>query len=174
MRPHWVVQAICVRWSKESRGGRNATLRNQVPEVFELPEGLKPLHMETLFFHCLFFDESNLFISPYISEVLRHDLPKEFDYSCVQVHPTEVGLRVVYQYNMRCGAPERTPIKRDIRLQVGQWGRILYNGRFSDIDDGYWCYEKWTFNIGFFQDPIPHVFLNSPAVKIHSDLALLR
>ena len=83
-------------------------------------------------------------------------------------------LTVSYQYSTSQGAPERYAQKIEaLNLSSGQWGRIEYNGRHSDMDNGHWWYEKWVYNIGLFSHPPMSAFTRSEPTKFFSQMAHL-
>ncbi len=61
-------------------------------------------------------------------------------------------------------------------LKEGQKGRIMYNGRFTDIDTGQWWYEQTAVNIANipFEDFHKDIFLNSEFDFTYSKLAYLK
>ena len=91
------------------------------------------------------------------------------------------GEKLTAEYNWRgtfgsyaMKAPRRQAfLQKALEIQVGQWGRILYNERHTDFDFGIWGYGKHVFNIGLFVNPLPDVFLTTPPIKTYSKLALL-
>lgn len=105
----------------------------------------------------------------------------------MRVNFSEGVLTARYQWKATLGAPGRrvldksgmllpvnhSPLQKAFELQTGQWGRILYNGRHSDWDNGGWSYDKYVVNIGLFVDPKPDVFLSTKPLKTYSKMALL-
>lgn len=57
------------------------------------------------------------------------------------------------------GLPLRAAAKADLELAVGEWGRVLYNGRFS-TDEGGW-YQKTVVNVGCFDEARAGAFVST-------------
>ena len=62
-------------------------------------------------------------------------------------------------------------------LQVNQWCKVLFNGRFSSYryasgECDHW-YEKWVLNIGYFSKIKSGIFLNTEPIKTYSRMAHL-
>ena len=53
--------------------------------------------------------------------------------------------------------------------RMGTWGRIRYNARHSD-SDGRWWYDQHVFNIGFFAQASPRIFLDTEPAHVYSKL----
>lgn len=166
------VQLIKTTWSKQSRGGPSAVLRNRVPEALPLAplpsmaESLRYLHQHIL------FGEGNDFRKPIYEAVNTSDAPS-LHLGCLWLTLGDGALHVFCQYQRSQGAPERHSARvLAFRLTPGEWGCVLYNGRHVD-SDGYWSYNKWVYNIGLFDNPRPRVFLNTVLVKIFSQMAHL-
>ena len=45
-------------------------------------------------------------------------------------------------------------------LGAGEWGRVLYNGRFSS-DEGGWWYQKTVVNVGCYDEARGDVFAST-------------
>jgi hypothetical protein len=164
-----VVQQISVHWGKESRGGRAAQRRNAVPEAFSLPE-IAPVTDRFKLVHDTVYAwwDNNSKHKLSVEDFVPH---KTFYIGGLRIKPTEDIVSVTYSYALNCGAPVRTSIPRKVlSLTSGTWGRIIYNGRFSNNWTGSWTYEKNVFNIGYFDTPKKNAFRGKP-ISIFSDLA---
>ena len=168
--PITLVQAVAVSWTKASRGGDSATLRNRVPDAFRAP--VKEVTDTTLLFHRVYFGEKNAFRAPTNEFVDLKEFTKPFIFGCVKVFPSGKSIGAVYEHTGEGGAPDRFG-RFEIELEPGQWGRFQYNDRFVDFDNGTWWYEKWTFNVGLFQQISPGVFLKNDPIKSYSQMELL-
>ncbi len=83
-------------------------------------------------------------------------------------------LNVYYQWDWKQGAPARSSYKHEaFCVSIGEWGRVRYNGRLTDYDNGTWWYEKWVYNIGLFQSPPLNVFLMTEPQHIYSQMGHL-
>jgi hypothetical protein len=93
---------------------------------------------------------------------------------CVVVQKLGDGLRISWQYTPEdAGMPIRRPKKNDFfDLPVNQWGRVIYNGRFSEWEGGWW-YSKSVFNIGVFEHPVASVFVETAPSVVLDKMAKL-
>ena len=71
------------------------------------------------------------------------------------------------------GIPARTVKAIPLILQVGEWGRIQYNGR-NNASEKTWSYTEWSYNIGYFVEAEPNVFATSAPSHTYASLANLR
>lgn len=180
-----VVQAIEVSWTKISRGGSLATLRNRVPEIALLPFGSSPPKsaMPIYIRHEITWGETNEFQQPLTGKIDIAEFMGQVKNRLLGFHAAggtsiKVGFEKSYGANpvgknlldyTRLGAPARTVPLEIFSLGPGEWGRVRYNGRFSWKSG--WKYEKWVYNIGLFADTIPeNCFQGSPA-RSYSSLA---
>ena len=188
------IQEIETSWTKLSRGGEGAVKRGHVPEAVELPLPIPhpspPTDTYPFFLHLLGYSEYTEYKQ--WSEFLRSDVSANDDADIlnrggVRVSFNGEALTARYQWNWDLGAPGRrtqnaagmfvpvhhSPTQKAFEVEVGQWGRMLYNGRHTYDDSGRWHYSKNIFNIGLFINPQPDVFLTTPPIKIYSKMAHL-
>ncbi|MEV7026357.1 hypothetical protein [Kitasatospora sp. NPDC093558] len=153
-----VVQRIRTSWTKASRGGPGAAIRNAAPTAFALPEGL------TSALHAISMRESDAF-APHMSVADLSDpgvVLKESD-GLLRVHRPEVTP---------FGMPLRNRRPPAVRLAPGEWLRWQINHRFAGGWEGAWTYRLDTFNIAYCPTS-PDVFLGTPTHHI-DELAYLR
>jgi hypothetical protein len=158
-----VVQWVRTSWTKQSRGGPEATRRNAAPIAFLLPE--EPL--------------------PFVHEVLMHEhdgfqphatakpwLPGKTSNTGVLLRETD-GLLRVELTPTPFGMPRRSRRPPAIRLAPGQWVRWQINYRFSGFSSGDWTYRLDTLNL--LNGPLLHTdqFLAEPTHHIN-ELGSLR
>lgn len=173
-----VVQEVVVRWTKRSRSGAGAALRNRVPELLPLPWVPEaPGGPLSMVHHQATFREEDGFATP-VQHVRAEAVEPDgaLHFGCVQLQRVEGALEVVFAYTAECGAPARTRYPRRVfRLGEGEWGRVAYNGRFgSPVGEGTWSYHRTTLNVGF-TDRLPAgPFSPGPPQHIFSELARLR
>ncbi|WP_326784847.1 hypothetical protein [Streptomyces sp. NBC_00151] len=152
-----VVQRVRTSWTKKSRGGPEAALRNAAPTVFLLPPGLSSaLHEVTM-------RESDSF-QPHM---------QAGDLSAPGTILREVDgvLRVDPPGTTMFAMPRRNRRPPAVRLAPGQWLQWQINYRFVDRCDGAWSYQLETFNI-FFGSGAPDVFLGMPTRHVDERAAL--
>jgi hypothetical protein len=87
--------------------------------------------------------------------------------------PREDGATLEYRWDWKCGAPVRSWRPKRIRLGLGEWAQVTYNGRFTDWDDGNWWYERHVVNVGLFDAMTGEEFLSRELAAGHRDMALL-
>lgn len=167
-----LIQAICTHWEKSARGGASAVQRNQVPESLKLTDFKVTSAPLSYVVHRVNYGGRNGFAEPTrnTGEVLTTEPSKLGAMSLVMDGDT---LTAFYQYSRRQGAPERYSQKIEaLKLSLNQWGSVLYNGRHSGME-GYWCYEKWVYNVGLFSSPPLSVFVTTEPVKVFTQMAHL-
>ncbi|MDX6694520.1 MAG: hypothetical protein QOF02_2123 [Blastocatellia bacterium] len=169
-----IVQSIKSVWTKKSRGGKLAGLRNAVAESFTIP--LQNLTSnESFIFHAIVYDESNNFVSPVINSVGVIEGAR-LETGCVRVEQASGRVLVSYEYSgARCGAPERAKwpgasVGQSFELLPNECGRVVYNGRFSG---NHWWYEKRVMNVGRFAQPLEQSFTRSRPAHLIDDTATL-
>ncbi len=168
-----IVQEIHTHWEKSARGGPKAFLRNQVPEAVKLEDiEVDPGSLLYVTQH-VYYSSRNNFAEPTRTVTAPPTMVvPQFD--GVFLDFDNGALAASYQYNRGHGAPERSAWKtKAFSLSEGEWGRIRYNGRHSDMD-GYWGYDKWVWNVGLFSSISPSAFLETEPVKVASYMGLLK
>ncbi|HEX8297792.1 MAG TPA: hypothetical protein VF594_01415 [Rubricoccaceae bacterium] len=171
-----IVQEITVWWTKRARSAPGATVRNAVPEHFDLPFRPATLARFDIVYHSVLIQEWTGFDQPEETVEEHHLVPdRPFRIGCVRIEPGPDASQVVYAYDLACGgSPERTGRLRPVlRLRAGQWGRVVYNGRFEDRETREWLYKKVVANVAHVGDPLEPVFVGEPSKTFH-DLAHLR
>jgi hypothetical protein len=165
-----IVQQIEIIWTKESRGGKQAVLRNSIPKVHNLPEKVDSYKEEGLFEHRISYyefenfkvNEQSVFTPGILDKYIRESLIIEL---------IDNRIKILFNYDQKyCGAPYRYTnpegnFKNSFILNKHQIGRVEYNGRFSDDE---WWYKKQIFNICLTDKVNKQLFINSdPDFKIN-------
>jgi hypothetical protein len=172
-----LVQHIICSWSKASRGGPSAARRNAVPEALPLPDAGVGKRGDALIQHTASYGEGNDFASP-SRDSFTAESAGVISIGCVRVEPLGGGARVAFEYDFRrAGMPPRethprAQTKTDFELGVGEWGRVLYNGRFSS-DEGGWWYQKTVVNVGCYDEVQAGVFVSTPPLYTVDRMASL-
>jgi hypothetical protein len=168
-----IVQSIKSVWTKNSRGGRLATLRSAVPEALALPfRGGSP--QAAFILHEVVYHESNNFSKP-LTDSLKTVQSLSLEVGCVTIERNEESVVVKYEHGLRCGAPVRfgeggQEALKKFALGAGETGRVAYNGRFSG---DHWWYEKIIVNVCRCAEVSNDILTHSmPAPEI-MDLAIL-
>ncbi len=171
------VQTIHVNWTKDSRGGELATLRNSVPRAFPLRI---PTDFPALIWHTVKFAENNRFENPHTDSSCTNSPDDQFGCSNISVDLADNSAVLTYRY--RDGAPPRqfydktgTSVSpsHSIKIRPNQWAAIEYNGRHT-TRDGMWWYEHVIVNVAV-ADTIDHrAFLAHSPIERYTQLASLR
>lgn len=167
-----IVQEVVTHWSKASRGAPGAVARNGVPDtlVVPVPGGLADPF--TVVVHHSDFPEARAFKKVNESVSLAEPTA-ELTLGCVWIVPDPELTQVTYHYDFSGGLPERWSQPRSKCLSVGEWGQVLYNGRFSLGWHCFWSYTKRVVNVGLFEHPVQAAFDQSPAKFRMDNRALL-
>lgn len=171
-----VVQHITLWWTKASRSAPGSAVRNAVPELFDLPFRPATMAATGVAYHSVLIREWLGFgHREDASAALPADRDGTFHVGCLRIRPGADRADVVYTYGLACaGAPERTPMPRTVlSLRPGQWGRVVYNGRFEGARRQEWLYRKVVVNVAHLTGDEETVYAGRPS-KEFSDLAILR
>lgn len=171
-----LIQEIRSIWSKASRGGAAAALRNSVPEAAPFPINKSRSAVHQVFHQILVYGETNDFAEPIKSESVELAAGLT-DIGCVKIRVSSERVIVSYEYDYRCGGlpPRQTRPGVNVgeeRVVVPEsWVRVRYNGRFSGDE---WWYEKVVVNVGLFQRPDADIFIRTEPAGEISQMAELR
>jgi hypothetical protein len=164
-----LIQEIRSIWSKASRGGVAAALRNSVPEAVPFPPIKSTTAAHQVFHQTLVYGEANDFAEPLKSESVELAADSS-DIGCVKIRVSSERVIVSYEYDYRCGGLPPRQVRPGVnvaeeRVVVPEsWVRVRYNGRFSGDE---WWYEKVSVNVGLFRRPDADIFiLTEPAGEI--------
>lgn len=156
-----LMQYIRISWNKECRGGKGAVQRSNMKQAEMLSED---------FFDCIPFGYPCHYVymeqdkDGFHTKLNRKEIISETDCMHILLCPAEIVMSgdddysVRYRYDFHRGAkPPRyrydssgsyTPINEEaFVLHSGDYGRMICNGRFVDIDTGDWWYEMDILNI---------------------------
>lgn len=159
-----VVQDISMSWDKNSRGGKWAVLRNAVPDALplkDIPVVDAPL---TRIFHYADYGSHTKYQKPGMRITAEAIVPEKwFHFPCTEVRVTDGQAVVEYSFRVdEGGMPDRYAYTRTYTLSVGDWMRIMFNGRFTDRDNRQWWWQKTILNIGLFEHVERKAFLGQP------------
>ena len=174
--PMILIQEIRGIWSKASRGGAAAALRNSVPEAALFPISRSKSTAHKIFHQLLVYGEANDFTEPLKAEIVELE-SDSISVGCVKISAPSEQLVVAYEYDYGCGGLpprlRRPGINLREELIVGResWVRVKYNGRFSGDE---WWYEKVVVNVGLFQNPDAGLFGSTKPAGEISQMAALR
>ncbi|ANZ36178.1 hypothetical protein BBK82_08990 [Lentzea guizhouensis] len=157
-----VVQVVRISWTRLSRGGDTAALRNAAPVGF-------PLHGNGFGVTEVRLHESGAFV-PEWGPVRSDDRGEVRDLSLKE---EDGRLRVLVRDNPFY-APRRDRRPPAVRIPRGEWVRWQINHRFGGCACGSeWVYELVTMNVAYGVVRDPGVFLGEPT-KFVDERAWLR
>ena len=164
-----LIQHINLHWDKKCRGAPYSTSRNRLQKAYELPLSFFDYNPIGYHMQYIFLQQTKDGIQEKINRV---DTLTEYDN--LQVGATEIinqghNYEVRYRYDLHQAIPARQkydpqislykPLnERAMNLKQGEYGRVIYNGRFSSYDS-YWYYHLDIINI-----------FNSPSDKTQHDV----
>ncbi|MFB9690226.1 hypothetical protein [Amycolatopsis plumensis] len=130
-----VAQRVRTTWTKRSRGGPSAAVRNRVPIAFPLPPGVA--------LHEVDVDESTGFSPRFAARPLG-----ELD--GVVLREADGVLSVLVTPSPR-GMPKRNWPRSPVRLERGEWLRWQINQRFGPVCScgSDWSYRLETLNLAY-------------------------
>lgn len=175
-----IIQIVQWSWTKASRGGRLAEIRNRIPRSVEISADSLDLKPGELNVEIHRWSDTDEFAKCEIVNKSSISWNSTYEYGCVRVTGDEYGSRVEYQYQPTlAGMPDRRAyatgghreaVTRTYIVRSGEWMQISYNGRFVDMDTALWWYEQATMNVACFEKkPNPKVFLeNLPSQRFES------
>jgi hypothetical protein len=142
------IQRITTTWTKASRGAPKSAQRAAVPERFPIPPAVLPAKAKRIVvFQKVEASEHEDFIIRDHSEVMDLGGRPDFSDEPAATRFEDGRLRVWYRPGTwSVGAPDRRGINLNVfNLEPGQWGRLIFNGRFGY--GGGWAYHRQVFNI---------------------------
>ena len=170
-----VVQVMDTDWTKQSRGAPGANKRNATPQALPLPLEKRPVEGYSLIEHSSSFHESRGFEDPRVSVAFESlTLGQTMRYGAVLVQKEADRLRVSWGSPDDAGMPIRPQKKNDVlELPLNQWGRVIYNGRFSGMEGSFWRYRQRVLNIGLFEEVVASVFVATEPHAVMDKTAVL-
>lgn len=162
------IQLLTTEWTKDSRGGAGARVRNATPLASVLPEAWSGAWGEGSFqLHHVYFSEQRRFLPRDWTEVRRGRSSVEVE--AFLVERSEAGVRVLLDSG-KMGMPGRLEWsglsqgeghEELFRLTPGEWARGVYNERIQYWETGHWGYCKHVLNVGLLCDAELDVFLRT-------------
>ena len=166
MLPALHIQIINTRWTKNSRGGEGATLRNRVP--WSLPVDSKDIRRGALSVQGFIFGEPD-FQTPFFDKSQQLDLEASlrFQQGAFSLDWDGCDATTGYEWSWWSGGaptPESlAPNAARLVVPADEWVQLRYQGRFSDMDEGKWWYERFVVNIARCDKTLEVNFSSLPA-----------
>jgi hypothetical protein len=174
--PVVVMQVTHEEWSKASRGGAAAALRNSVANRRLI--GQVEFQPGQMAFECENWSENHGWDEPcrrMASVSGLTDLVKRRD-ELVQIVWAEGVLRVSLNWARLRGSPGRHRHSGFLELspEVDSWVQLRWNQRLVDTDTGVWSYEEWTYNVALIRQLSRDIFVRTEPAREIVELAKLR
>lgn len=134
-----IIQKVEIKWTKNSRGAPLSTIRNQIPNGYDLPFLLAvEIDAKEIGFHSVRCGESDNF-KPHNERkfVITELTDNEFIIDCIKVVFEENEVLTYYKKDGYW--------KKVAKLQDGQWVQVLHNWRVGDWHGT--VYHKYAWNI---------------------------
>ncbi|MFY0562790.1 hypothetical protein ACN28E_03010 [Archangium lansingense] len=173
------IQLLTTEWTKESRGGAGARVRNATPIASVLPDAWSGAGDALFHLHHVYFSEQRHFLRREWTEVRKG---KSFvEVEAFRVERSEEGVRVLLDYG-KMGMPGQLEWSGQARgerheelfhLSAGEWARGVYNERIPYWDTGHWGYCKHVVNVGLLSDAGLEVFQRTvPKLELRREFLL--
>ena len=182
-----LIQHINLLWDKECRGAPYSSLRNNMARAYDLPKtffNYNPLGFPS---HYIFLRQEKRGLSEQINRVDTIAKNSNIRIGAIEILQQTNCYELQYRYDFHRAIPERhkynpktsmyEPLKETaMELQCGEYGRIIYNGRYVDIDTGYWYYVMNIINIICTTENRSSlkIFIEREPGKAYNQIAMLR
>lgn len=182
-----LTQHIKIYWDKECRGAPYSTIRNQIEKAYSLPKSFFDYHPRAIPSHYIYLIQSKSGFEKLFDRVDTISENKEIRIDAVQILNENADWAVRYRYCWHRGAiPARKRFDYEnggdidldelaMTLKPNEYGRIIYNARYTDFDSGDWYYGFDIINIFNNMDkeaPLDLFVKNMPD-KIYKQVAVL-
>lgn len=144
------IQIIHHHWTKVSRGGVSAQMRNALPQTIlsqVRPEGKVATHVIAI-------QERFDWYEPFDNLAQSHRLIEREKTTSFFRYESNLGF-LEFEFSIQnCGAIatrnfnsfDGEILKKSIEIPASGWVQIIANGRFSDMDTGVRWYVQWILN----------------------------
>lgn len=121
------------------------------------------------------YSSYNNFKEP-VTDQIRLITRKDNKIGAISIDVEENKINAMYSYKSKiCGAPIRDFLHKKLELQKGEYGQIIFNGRFSDRnEEGNWIYEKKVLNMIITDSVDMNIFKTTSIEKQFLDMSNLR
>jgi len=181
-----VVQHIKLYWDKKFRGAPHSTSRNRLPKAYELPKSFfdyNPIGYPT---HYIYLQQNENGIDEKINCVNTLSEYENVRIGAIEILRHDDNYEVRYRYDFHFAIPTRQkydpkdsvykPLNEfAMTLKQNEYGRIIYNGRFSSYDS-FWYYNLDIINVlNSPTDKTPlNIFIASEPDKLYKQIEFLK
>ena len=158
-----LIQEIDLTWYKHERGGKYAQARQQFSQAYLLDELSKPA--DAVVHYLSFYQKGEAFLKA-VPEMRRPFARiEDLNLTNLSIQPMPEGYSVSFFYDEhRSGMPYRRGRNQDFQnpsaplyfkdclnetafiLRPGHYGRVIWNERRTDYDNGTWYYQLHVCN----------------------------
>jgi hypothetical protein len=177
------IQSIITSWDKEYRGGEKAAIRNGIPDSFELPIDVfvRP-NEDKVFIH----EVRSFWYNDFMTTGKVYPIESsEVKLQGVLIKTSKENIQVYFKYSVHdCGKPYRSRYdntgtltmleEKAFTLNKNEYGRVVFNGRYTDLDSGNWWYEKKVYNIIDLDKAKKDIFIRNNPLKVYEQMAVLK
>jgi hypothetical protein len=158
-----LIQEIDLTWHKHERGGKYAQARQQFPQAYLLDELYKPA--DAVVHYLSFYQKGEAFLKAVPGMRRSFACIEDLNLTNLSVRPVPEGCSISFFYDEhRSGMPYRRGRNQDFQnpsaplyckdclnetafvLRPGQYGRVIWNERRTDYDNGTWYYQLHVCN----------------------------
>jgi hypothetical protein len=170
MAPRIIIQRVRCTWTKASRGGEAARIRNSLPRQLMLP--LEAFAAPVTLHRVEFSEPSN-----FKSQEIVQRFAELAEVQLIDLSLRVIGEKLEAKHLRRAdNAAIRHrpyPFLGGVHIADGEWAELRANGRYVDYHTGNWWYDSTTYNVGLFSELATDRFIQSKAAKRYADLARL-
>lgn len=176
------VQYIRMFWNKKHRSAQFATLREKYVLKFELPKGYFEHDRNCgIPIHEVIIQQTDSGLEIKKNGILLNQYDDMVHLGGVDILIIGNYPEIIYRYSTQvCGAPARYDkrynflCEKAFDLKEGESGRVIHNGRHSDMDTGEWYYTKDIVNVCLTQEYNENIFIQKPFVNHYEQIAFLK
>ncbi len=192
-----LVQDICLSWGKKERGSVYAKMRAEFPIAYLLDKPFDRLDGDVFVHHLKFWQKRTMFQTLYLKEGYRFQFypsAQEVNLTNLSIESEIESYKVIFFYDEhRSGQPIRRGHNKDYHnvdsllyrhdilnetafsLELGQYGRVVWNERNMDYDTGEWYYQLHIINLLHYPNEIPKkdIFLSHKLDFAYKQMAVL-
>jgi hypothetical protein len=140
-----VLQIITIIWSKATRGAPRAKERTVLPRSFAI-DALELIE-EDCVVHCVEMAESASFVPT--QRIEARVLPQISTYGALRIRRIDdENYELALSQGSLGGQPQHRPGPRTLRLQAGQYARLMINARHTSYSGQYYSETIYNFCFG--------------------------
>ena len=168
--PRVIIQRVRCSWTKASRGGEAARIRNALPRQLSLP--LEAFAAPVALHRVDFVEAKDFEPQEAVQRFAELSEVRLIDLS-LRVIGEKLEAKHLRKADNVAVRHRPYPFIGGVEVEHGQWAELRANGRYVDNDTGHWRYDATTYNVGLFWEVAVDRFVQTEAAKRYADLARL-